>query len=387
MPFFGGFDQAVALRGVNETFIRVSMKDDGQDGVAEVNYEGVLAESWEKPDELTWNFKLRPGVTFHDGEAWNAEAAKVAFDTFFDTEMVQSLGKFAFAARYVERAEAIDEYTFQMTTRYPIVEQEFFGLTFYLGYSAFSPKALAEKGIEGMSQSPVGTGPYLFDQWRTGQDITLVKNPDYWGQPTNIDRYRFIWRPEASVRAQTVRTGESHFAWNIGPEQASSLENSVVGGGFQSNTLRLHNQKAPTDDIRVRRAINYALDKDGINAAIFGNTATPIGFFAYQPVEVPVWPSDPQQARALLEEAGAVGQEVELIYGEGRVPEEDQLAEIYKAQIDAVGLNVKLTKVERLPLLRNRTGSHRAKARALHGNDQFGQLRRSRRIPGRQVRL
>ncbi len=348
MPFFGAFDQVVALRGVNETLIRVNMTDEDQSGIAEVEYEGVLAESWERPDEVTWTFKIRPGVTFHDGEPWNAEAAATTFDTFLDAELAQSLGKFSISSRYFDRVEAVDEYTLQMSARFPIVEQEFFGLAFYLTYSAFSPKALNEMGIEGMRQAPVGTGPYLFDQWRTGQDITLVKNPDYWGQHTNIDRFRFVWRPEASVRAQTVRTGEAHFAWNIGPEQASSLENSVVGGGFQSNTLRLHNQKAPTDDIRVRRAINYALDKDGINAAIFGGTATPIGFFAYQPVEVPVWPYDPQQARALLEEAGAIGQEVELIYGEGRVPEEDQLAEIYKAQIDAVGLNVKLTKLERL---------------------------------------
>lgn len=348
MPFFGGFDQAVALRGVNETLVRVRMSDDDKNGVADVAYEGVLAESWETPDELTWTFKLRPGVSFHDGEPWNAEAAAANFDTFLDAEAVQALGKYSLSARYFERVDAIDETTLQMTARSPIVEQEFFGLAFYLTFSAFSPKAFAEMGIEGMSQSPVGTGPYLFDEWRTGQDITLVKNPGYWGTATNIERYRFIWRPEASVRAQTVRTCEAHFAWNIGPEQASALENSVVGGGFQSNTLRLHNQKAPTDDIRVRRAINYALDKDGINAAIFGNTATPIGFFAYQPVEVPVWPYDPEQARALLEQAGAIGQEVELIYGEGRVPEEDQLAEIYKAQIDAVGLNVKLTKVERL---------------------------------------
>jgi peptide/nickel transport system substrate-binding protein len=198
-----------------------------------------------------------------------------------------------------------------------------------------------------MRTVPVGTGPYRFEEWRSGQDMSLSRNEGYWGALPNFQRLRFIFRPEAAVRAQTVASGESHFAYSIGPEQASALKNSVVGAGFQSNSLRLNNTKPPTNDIKVRQAINFALDREAVNDAIFHGTARPIGFFAYQPVAVPVWPYDPQQAMALLDEAGAAGQEVEFIYGEGRLPEEDQLAEVYAAQIEAIGLKVKLTKVER----------------------------------------
>jgi peptide/nickel transport system substrate-binding protein len=348
MPFFSGFDQATALRAINETLVYVNMTDPQGNGVAEVSYEGVLAESWELAEPTAWLFKLREGATFHDETPFDAEAAKFAFDLFGDGELVQSLGKFPLASRYIQSVEAVDASTLRINTNTPIVEQEFFGFGFYLGFAAFSPTAHeAAGGFEGMRTAPVGTGPYRFDQWRSGQDMTLVRNEAYWGALPNMQRLRFIFRPEASVRAQTIASGESHFAYSIGPEQASALDNSVVGAGFQSNSLRLNNTRQPTMDIRVRRAINYALDRDAVNDAIFHGTARPIGFFAYQPVHVPVWPYDPQRARTLLDEAGAAGQEVEFVYGEGRLPEEDQLAEVYAAQIEAIGLKVKLTKVER----------------------------------------
>ena len=345
MPFFGGFDQAIAMRAVNETLVHVTMVDAG--GRAEVRYEGVLAESWEQADPTTWIFKLREGATFHDGAPWNAEAAKANFDALMDSAALQELKKVFYGGRYISAVDAVDDMTIRITTNAPLVEQEFFGFGFYLGFAAASPLAIASGGFAGMAENPIGTGPYRWDGWRKGQDMTLVRNEEYWGELPNMRKLKFIFRPEASVRAQTIKAGEAHFAYSIGSEQASALENSIVGGGFQSNSLRLNNTKAPTSDIRVRRAINYAIDREGLNEAIFGGTATPIGFFAYQPVDVPIWPFDLQQARTLIEEAGVEGQEVEFVYGEGRLPEEDALAEIFKAQIEQAGLKVKLTKVER----------------------------------------
>ncbi len=347
MPFFGGFDQAIAMRSIFETLVHVTMTDPTGTGLAEVRYDGVLAESWEQPDPTTWNFTLRDGASFHDGAPWNAEAAKANFDALLDTAALQEISKVFYGGRYIAAVDAIDEMTLQVTTNAPLVEQEFFGFGFYLGFAAASPLVLAAGGFPATGETPIGSGPYTFDAWRKGQDITLLRNESYWGELPNMRKLKFIFRPEASVRAQTIKAGEAHLAYNIGSEQASALENSVVGAGFQSNSLRINNTKAPTSDIRVRRAINYAIDRVGLNEAIFGGSATPIGFFAYQPVEVPIWPYDPQQAKTLIEQAGAEGQEVELMYGEGRIPEEDQLAEIFKAQIEAAGLKVKLTKVER----------------------------------------
>lgn len=345
MPFYGGFDQMIALRAVNETLMNVVMTE-RPGGGADVAFEPVLAESWEQVGDTTFTFNLRPGVRFHDGEPWNAEAAVVAAEAFSDGDAVGELGKFAMMPRYVSSVEAVDELTFQVETLYPLIERELFGFAFYFGYAAFSPRALDEMGMRGMGDAPVGTGPYRFDRWERGQSIRLVRNDDYWGGAPPARELTFIARPEASVRAQTISSGEAHLAFNIGSEQASALENSVVGGGFQSNSLRLNNRVGPTTDQRVREAINFALDRDGINEAIFQGTATPIGFFGYQ-ANVQPWPYDPEQARALVEDAGVVGEEVELVYGELRIPEEDALAEIFKAQIDAIGLDVRLTRLER----------------------------------------
>ena len=90
MPFFSGFDQAIALRAVNETMVHVNMTDDDGDGVAGVEYEGVLAASWERVEETEWVFALREGVQFHDETPFDADAAKFAFDLFADGELVQS---------------------------------------------------------------------------------------------------------------------------------------------------------------------------------------------------------------------------------------------------------------------------------------------------------
>ncbi|MDZ7727001.1 MAG: ABC transporter substrate-binding protein [Dehalococcoidia bacterium] len=345
MPYYGGFDHAIALRSVNETLMNVVVTDDDGDGVGDVEFLPELAESWEQTDEDLFVFHLRPGVKFHDGTPWNAETAVSCIETFMDADAAAELGKYAMIPRYLANAEAVDERTLQVRTLRPMVARELFGFAFYFGFSAFSPQALEELGMQGMGEAPIGTGPYRFESWDRGQDIRMVRNEAYWGELPNMERLRFIARQEASVRAQTVQSGEAHLAFNIGAEQGTSLEHSVVGGGFQSTTLRLNNQVGPTSDQRVREAINYAIDREGINEAIFLGTAQPIGFFAYQaPVEP--WPYDPERARALVQEAGVEGQRLELVYGEMRIPEEDSLAEIYREQLQAVGLDVELRRVE-----------------------------------------
>lgn len=346
MPMFGGFGAALVTRAIYETMVRVRMTAQ-PDGTVKTEYLPILAEKWTHPDLTTFTFTLRPGVKFHNGEPWDAEAAKLAFDTMADSEAMAALKKSAFLARVVERTEIVDPMTVKVTTKYPVSEAEFFSSAMVLGYAAFPPKAFSEGGFEALAENPIGTGPYKFVSWARGQNVVLEQWDGYWGTLPNMKRLKFITREEASVRAQTVKTGEAHFAFNIGAEQASSLDNSVVGAGFQTNCLRLNTQKAPTDDVRVRRAINMAIDREGVNEAIFGGTATPVRFFAYQPVKLDLWPYDPAEAARLVQEAGAEGAEVELVFGEFRIPEEAQLAEIFQSQIEESGLKVKLTRLEK----------------------------------------
>ncbi|MGH2587445.1 MAG: ABC transporter substrate-binding protein, partial [Dehalococcoidia bacterium] len=103
---------------------------------------------------------------------------------------------------------------------------------------------------------------------------------------------------------------------------------------------------APTNDVRVRKALNYAIDRAAIVKSIFRGAAVPSAFFGFQPVKLEPYRYQPDEAKKLIDAAGARGTQLELVYGEGRIPEEDQLAEVYKAAFEAAGLRVNLKKVE-----------------------------------------
>lgn len=294
---------------------------------------------------IVWRFTLREGVTFHNGEPWNAEAAKASFDVLADAELASSLGKVSFVSLFASGMEIVDEMTVDLTTNVP--DTEFLGLYMRLGYVGLPPQFVAENGLEALSEQPIGTGPYAFTSWSRGQRVVLERYDGYWEpEVQHWAGVEFITRPEASVRAQTVRAGEAHFAFNIGAEQAKTLSKSIAAGGFQSSSIRLNNTIAPTSDQRVREAINLALDRQAIVDAIFDGTADPLSFFAYQPIDLEPYPYDPDAAAALIEEAGFTGTEVEMVYGENRIPEEVQLAEIYTASLEAIGLRVQLTRLE-----------------------------------------
>jgi len=352
LPYFSSYGAVLVTRQVYQPLAEPRLTLNEQ-GVVDVAYTPVLAESWERVEPTRWRFALRQGVTFHNGEAWNADAAKASFDALSDGDVAAEFGRSSFLAP-ITGLEIVDEFTIDMVSAQP--DPELLGLTLRIGFVGLPPAFVASDGIAGLAETPIGTGPYQLDRWDRGQEILLTKFADYWdADGPAMPSVRFVSRPEASVRAQTVAAGESHFAYNVGAEQAATLDNSVIGGGFQSSGIRLNNQIAPTNDVNVRRALNLAIDREGIAAAIFGGAAVPIGFFGFQPVDVAPFPYDPEQATTLIEEAGIAGMELDLVYGEARIPEEDQLAELYKASFDAIGLNITLSKME--PLQYNEVGA------------------------------
>lgn len=352
-PWMRGYAQTLVTRQIYEPLvdIRMTLGDDGSVTVEEVP---VLAESWERVDDLTWRFTIRQGVTFHNGEVLDGAAIKASYDALADADAAATAGSFAILAT-TSGCTVIDEATVEITT--PAPNTELLGITLRIGLVALPPKALAANGLASFAEAPIGTGPYQFGSWAKGQQIVLTGFGDYWNAAnvTIADEAVITARPEASVRAQSITSGEADFAYNIGAEQASSLETAVTGGGFQTTSLRLNNQIAPTNDQKVRLAINYAIDRQSVCDAIFLGQATPAAFFGFQPVTLEPYAYDPEQATALIKEAGAEGLELELVYGEGRIPEEDQLAEIYKAYLDAIGLSITLSKVE--PAQYNEIGS------------------------------
>lgn len=340
LPYFGSYSQVLVTRNIYQTLVepRMTLRDDGS---VEITYTAMLAESFEQVEPGRWRFPLRPGVKFHNGEDWDAAAAKASFDAMTDPDVAASLNKNVLLDAEME---VVDDMTVDII--FPGESTEIF-VRARIGFAGLPPKLLAEQGLAGFAENPVGTGPFKFQSWTRGQDIKLTKFEEYWdADATNIPALTFIPRPDPGVRALTIRAGEAHMAYNIGGEQASSLERKVIGGGFQSSSIRLNNAIAPTNDIRVRKAINYAINREAIAEALFAGTATPIGFFAFQPVNVEPYPYDPDEAKRLIEEAGANGMELEFVYGENRVPEEPQMVEYYKSQLEEIGLSIKLTRLE-----------------------------------------
>jgi peptide/nickel transport system substrate-binding protein len=305
----------------------------------------LLAEAWERPDDLTWRFTIRQGVQFHNGETLDANAVKASYDALANPDTAAAAGAFSILTA-TSGCTVIDDYTVEITTPAPNVET--IGQYLRLGLVALPPGMLADEGLEAFAENPAGTGPYQFASWTKGQEILLSGFTDYWNAAnvTIVDEARIVARPEAAVRAQSVASGETDFAYNVGAEQASALDASATGGGFQTTSLRLNNQVAPTDNQDVRLAINHAIDRQGICDAIFLGQARPTAFFGFQPVSLEPYPYDPELARQLIQGAGVEGQELELIYGEARIPEEDQLAELYKVYLEEIGLAIRLTKVE-----------------------------------------
>jgi peptide/nickel transport system substrate-binding protein len=351
-PWMRGYGQTLITRQIYEPLVDVRMTLEGEDVVVE--YVPVLAESWEAVDDVTTRFAIRRGVSFHNGETLDAHAVKASFDALNSADAAAAAGSYHLLAA-TAGAEVVDDFTIDITAAFP--NSELIGQVLSLGLVVLPPAMLADQGLDGFAEQPVGTGPYAFSSWTKGQQVVLTGFTDYWNAAnvTIVPEATIVTRPEAAVRAQSVTAGETDFAYNIGAEQASSLAASVTGGGFQSSSLRLNNQVEPTSDLNVRLAINHAIDRQGIADTIFLGAATPIAFFGFQPVTLEPYAYDPERARELLQEAGAEGAAVELVYGEGRIPEEDQLAELYKSFLDEIGLNVTLTKLE--PVLYNERGA------------------------------
>lgn len=342
-PWFGGFGQGLVTRQVYQTFVEPRLTL-GAAGEVKWDVVGVLAESWDQVEPTRWRLKLRPGVTFHNGEPWDAAAAKASFDLLSNTAVTTELKKNNILAA-VTSFSVVDPMTVEFTTAKP--DPEVLTLNLRLGFVGLPPKLIAGEGWRSLREHPVGTGAYKFTSWSRGSDLRLERVANHWSPDApKVQRLRFLPRPEASVRALAVQAGEAHLAYNIGPEQAAKLDHQIIGSGFQTTTLRLNNAIAPTNDIRVRQAINYAIDRAAIAKTIFRGAARPIAFFAFQPVKLDPFPYDLNKAKQLITQAGASGKEVELVYGENRIPEEPQLVELYKSTLDAIGLKVKLTRLE-----------------------------------------
>ncbi len=321
------------------------------EGLTRIGADGsvlpALAASWDISDDgLVYTFNLRDGVTFHDGTAFDAEDVKFSLDRA-RAEDSTNAQKALFAA--IDSVEAVDALTVKVTLSR--LEGAFL---FNIGWG--DAVIVAQETAADNATRPVGTGPFMFSDWVQGDRVELVRNPDYWGKPAQLEKatFKFISDPTAAFAAVMA---EDVDAFPIFPatETLAQFEAdprfSVVVGSTEGETiLAINNGRAPFDDIKVRQALAHAIDRQAvIDGAMFGY-GTPIGthFAPHHPAYVDLtsqYPYDPERARALLAEAG---------HGDGltvslKLPPPSYArrgGEIIQQQLAAIGVTAEIENLE-----------------------------------------
>ena len=312
-----------------------------------------LAVSWEQIEPTVWQYKLREGVEFSNGEPFNADQVKFSFDRVMAPDS-DSMRKGE--TRYVSSVEVVDDYTVNfhtdgiiplfdlyVTAKFPIVPQ---------GY-------ITENDAEHFANNPIGTGPYVLEEWVKDDHITLRKNPTYWGEEPKIDVITFLTVPDISSRVATLLAGEADIATDLQPATVQEVENreglSVVSRpGMRSVFLLFNTQiESPVTDRRVRQAINYAVDKDVIIANILDGFGKKLEgqvlseeYWGYQ-AALEAYPYDPAKAKELLAEAGYPdGFDLRIVSPRGRYMMDAEISQAVAGQLKDVGINVTVDTLE-----------------------------------------
>ena len=301
-----------------------------------------LAESWNVSDDgLVYTFRLKDGVTFHDGTAFDASDVVFSFDRARAEDSVNAQ-KQLFAA--VDKVEAVDPRTVRVTLSRPEGS-----LLFNLGWG--DAVIVAPESADNNKTAPVGTGPFKFSRWAKGDRVELEAVSG--DQPLQKVTFRFIPDPSAQVAA--LKAGDIDAVINLNaPEavlafQADSNFEVAIGSTEGETILAMNNTHAPLNDVRVRRAISHAIDRQAVvDGAMFG-FGTPIGthFAPHHPAYVDLtatYAHDPDKAKALLKEAGAENLKLTL-----KLPPPTYArrgGEVVAAQLGAVGIDVEIIPVE-----------------------------------------
>ncbi len=276
----------------------------------DLSIQPELATSWTiNADATEFTFELRQGVTFQDGTPFNADAVKAYFawatdKTNKNTARAQSL------YANVKSLEVVGPYEIRFTLSAP--DATFLSNIALYNGRIISPAAIQKYGSD-VGRHPVGTGPFTFVSWQEGQKITVDANPSYWGPKPKVQRIEFLEVPNAATRVAMLQSGEADFieslpAQLVGSVDASANLEAVISKSTYARIFPLNTHFKPFTDVRVRQALNYAVDKEQlVKVAVQGYGTvldsplpqTVRGYAAQQP-----YGYDPEKAKQLLTEAG-----------------------------------------------------------------------------------
>lgn len=303
--------------------------------------EPKLAVKWQQKDPNTWTFDLRKGVTFQDGSDFTAKDAAFSIERTVNSTIGCNVQGYVFGGIKL-KAKAVGENTLQVTTQKPDPI-----LPLRISFVEIVP---ATTKADGKVREPVGTGPYKIDKWKKGVSLTLARNDHYWGKKPDYAEAQYVWRTEGSIRAAMVKSGEADVAVGLAPEDGAG-DHAVKYPNNETSYLRIDATKKPLDDIRVRRAINYALDKKGLVSSVFAGLGqpagqvVPAGVTGHNP-DIKAWPHDMGKAKQLIRAAKADGVPVDtkitIIGRNGIYPKAAEAMEVAQHSLNQAGLNVSI---------------------------------------------
>lgn len=305
-----------------------------------------LATEWTAQSNTLWRFKLRPGVTFSNGEPCDAAAVKATFDFLLDPKLVgQSVAQ---DVDFVKAARVIDPSTIEIETKEPNIF-----LPRYLAGMYIVPREyFAKAGLEGFSAAPIGSGPFKVERWEPAK-VSFSAFRDSWRAP-KIDQLEILALPESTARMQALETEQVDVAINVSPDHVERLEASGIR--FHHRTpnrmwvIALDNirEDSPFKDPRVRQALNYATNRQAIAETLLGGltevASQPAMKVAvgYDPSLEP-YPYDPDKARALLKESGkGDGFSFVMEIAAGQLANDGAIAQAIARDLSAVGIKMEV---------------------------------------------
>lgn len=308
--------------------------------------EPELAESWEQPDDVTYIFKLRQGVKFHNGKDFKAEDVKFSFDRIMD-EKTGSSRKPDFTP--VKSLEVVDDYTVKFTLNNP--------------YGPFlskleSLRILPNDPAMDITKTPIGTGPFVFVEWVTGQNITLKKNPDYWikGQPL-LDEVVFRPIPEPSTRVVELQSGNINMVNEVPFKDVETLKKDAntqvyAVNGVVRDHIGFNMDKPPfKDNPNLRKAIGWAIDRQTIvDSIMYGlaeasQVAIPKNNWGYDAKTEGAFGFDLAKAKEFYDKADPKPTDISVKVSP-TYPEEIKMAELMQQDLAKIGINLKIEQRE-----------------------------------------
>lgn len=343
-----------------DTLVRMDMLD----GTGKNELKGELAESWSLIDPKTVEFKLRKGVKFHDGSVFDASVAKANFDR----ALTHPKSRPKATLQEIASAEVVDNNTLRLNLKTPSA-----GLLTKLTYtggtssaSGMMSKVAMDKGDDELGNHPAGTGPFQLEQWLRDDRVILKRFDNYWkmgvdGKPLPyFDRYEERYMPDAAVSLVELKTGNLNLVDGLEPKDIAGIkaDPSLVyweasWAGFTFFGAFPNQGQPPFDNLKLRQAAFYALDRESISKTLGFGVGIPAYYFTFGKGQLgydeslPRYNYDPEKAKRLVVEAGyPSGVDVPLLFIQR--PEDQRVAEMVKSMWDAVGIRTTLDGEERV---------------------------------------